>query len=77
MLSDCKVMEKSALSASGSSLVTDVVFVLGLDVDADVDALVAPGVKDTCPRETVESIIVMLLSATWLLSPVPGSVIAS
>lgn len=63
-------MEKSALGASDSSLVAVivvVVFAVGVHADADADALVAPGVKETCPRVTVESIIIMLLSAAWLL----------
>lgn len=53
VLSDCRVMEKSALSASGSSFVAVVgVFVridVDADADADADALVAPGVNETCP----------------------------
>lgn len=60
VLSDCRVMEKSALSATGSSFVVVAVFV-GVDVDADADALLALGVNETCSWEAVEFIIVALL----------------
>ncbi|KAI9240133.1 MAG: hypothetical protein BYD32DRAFT_188735 [Podila humilis] len=73
VLSDCRVMEKSALSASGPSFVATVGIFVGIDVDADADAdadvdaataadaLEAPGVNETCPWETVEFIIVKLV----------------